>query len=106
VGISSPDTGCEQFADWWEIITENGTLLSRRILLHSHVNEQPFTRSNGGVTITSDQIVIIRAHMNTLGYGTEVFKGSITSGFSATTISGDFASELATQAPLPSGCAF
>ncbi len=106
VGVKSPDTGCNQYADWWEIISPEGELLYRRILGHSHVNEQPFVRSGGPVTITKDQIVYIRAHMNTSGYSDKVFKGSPENGFQKSTLDKTFASPLATQQPLPSGCAF
>ena len=106
VGISSPDTGCEQYANWWEIITEDGKLVYRRILGHSHVNEQPFIRSGGVVPITANQTVIIRAHMNTSGYGTTVYKGSVSSGFNTTTLEDSFANDLESTSPLPSGCAF
>ncbi|WP_299253048.1 hypothetical protein [uncultured Aquimarina sp.] len=106
VEIKSPDLGCNQYADWWEIISEEGTLLYRRILGHSHVNEQPFTRSGGPVNITKDQIVYIRAHMNNKGYGDVVFKGSVSAGFSQETLETTFANELETAAPLPNGCAF
>ncbi len=106
VGITSPDTGCEQYANWWEVITEDGALVYRRILGHSHVNEQPFIRSGGSVTISEDQIVIIRAHMNNSGYGGKAFKGSVSSGFSKITLQNDFALELAELEPQPNGCAF
>jgi len=107
VGISSPDTGCAQYANWWEVITEDGTtLIYRRILAHSHVSEQPFVRSGGAVSILKDQVVLIRVHMNTSGYGTAVFKGSVSNGFTALTVASDFANTLATQEPLPSSCAF
>jgi len=106
VGIKSPDTGCGQYADWWEVISETGELIYRRILAHSHVNEQPFTRSGGTVAIGKDQVVFVRAHMNNSGYGTQVFKGSVSAGFSAATTEADFAVNLATIAPLPNGCAF
>ncbi len=106
VGVSSPDTGCNQYANWWEVVSEEGTLIYRRILAHSHVNEQPFVRSGGSVMITATQEVIIRVHMNTTGYSTQGYKGSVTNGFSEYMISEDFANELADQAPLPNGCAF
>ncbi|NER16647.1 hypothetical protein [Spongiivirga citrea] len=106
VRIKSPDTGCEQYANWWEIITEDGDLVYRRILGHSHVTEQPFTRSGGPVSVTEDQILIIRGHMNNSGYGTTIFKGTIKDGFEKTIIDNDFAKDLEEQQPLPSGCAF
>jgi len=106
VGIRSNETGCNQYADWWEVLSEDGTLLYRRILAHSHVNEQPFVRSGGPVAIAKDQVVIVRAHMNNTGYGEEVFKGSVDQGFEKTTLEKGFASELQSASPLPSGCAF
>lgn len=106
VGVASPDTGCEQYADWWEVITEDGSLVYRRILAHSHVTEQPFVRSGGVVAVSENQQLIVRAHMNTLGYGTTVFKGSVKDGFKSKTIASDFAVALENQAPLPENCAF
>jgi len=106
VAIQSPDLGCNQYADWWEVLTESGTLLYRRILTHSHVDEQPFSRMGGAIRITSDDPVYIRAHMNTVGYGGMAFHGTVDSGFSPIALSADFASLLATSAPLPTGCAF
>ncbi|WP_106793556.1 hypothetical protein [Aquimarina sp. Aq78] len=106
VGIKSPDTGCNQYADWWEVISEDGELLYRRILGHSHVGEQPFVRSGGPVPIKKDQIVYVRAHMNTSKYGNKVFKGSVGEGFTESTLDSEFANDLETKQPLPDGCAF
>jgi len=44
--------------------------------------------------------------MNTSGYGTQVFRGSVNAGFNESIIEDTFASELGTEAPLPDGCAF
>ena len=106
VGIQSPDKGCEQFADWWEIVTTDGILLYRRVLLHSHVKEQPFIRSGGPVVIDENQTVIIRGHMNTSGYSTSAYQGSVKGGFKPKTLPANFYMNLAKQEPLPKGCAF
>lgn len=106
VTIASPDTGCDQYADWWEIVSESGDLIYRRVLLHSHVNEQPFTRSGGTVKIKQDQVIWVRAHMNNSGYGGVAMKGSVEDGFEATAFPSDFAEGLDQVAPLPNGCNF
>ena len=33
VTVSSPDTGCDRYADWWEVVTPEGELIYRRVLL-------------------------------------------------------------------------
>jgi hypothetical protein len=106
VGIRSPDKGCAQYADWWEVVSTDGKLLYRRVLLHSHVDEQPFTRSGGPVPIQADTLVWVRAHMNTGGYGGMAFKGSVKAGFKQAAPDTEFAAGLAKQAPLPEGCDF
>jgi len=106
VTIESPDTGCEQYADWWEVFSESGDLIYRRILGHSHVDEQPFTRSGSPVNIESQQIVYIRAHMNPLGYGTKLFHGNVKDGFVPMEVTTDLAADLETKQPLPTNCAF
>lgn len=106
VEIQSPDTGCGQYADWWEVLSEENSLIYRRILLHSHVNEQPFLRSGGPVPVTVDEIVYVRGHMHPDGYGGTVFKGSVQNGFEEAKVPSDFASEVENEPPQPEGCAF
>ena len=106
VTVASPDIGCESYADWWEAVSEDGELLTRRVLLHSHVEEQPFTRSVGGLHAQPDDTVIIRAHMSVGGYGGSVMRGTVADGFVPAELPPDFASDLETQGPLPTNCAF
>jgi len=107
VEVSSPDTGCDQYADWWEVLSEDGQLLYRRVLDHSHVNEQPFVRSGGPVAIEADVVLWVRAHMNTAGgYGGKALKGSVEKGFEKADLDADFAAGVASEPPLPDGCAF
>lgn len=106
VTLKSPDTGCSQYADWWEVVSEDGQLVYRRILHHSHVTEQPFTRSGGLVPISKEQVVWVRSHMNNRGYGIYAMKGSVASGFSIVQPPEEFALPLESQNPLPDGCAF
>lgn len=106
VTLKSDETGCAQYADWWEILNDKGDLLYRRILVHSHPDTQPFTRSGGKVSIKSDEIVYVRAHMNKLGYVGDVFEGTVQKGFKKAKNVPIFPKELETQKPLPSGCTF
>lgn len=104
VTLSSPDTGCDQYANWWEIFDEEEELQYRRILTHSHINEQPFTRSGGPVPILKDQKVYIRGHMNNTGYGLQVFSGTVEDGF----FEGErvVSIDLEKTDPQPDGCDF
>lgn len=106
IGIFSPDIDCSQYANWWEVVSEDGALIARRILSHSHVPpafSQPFIR-NTNVTIDSTTVVWIRGHMNNTGYKNgKAFKGSITTGFLETEIPDDFALDLDNEVP---DCAF
>lgn len=115
VAVSSQDSGCERYADWWEVVRPDGELVFRRVLGHSHTTEQPFTRSGGPVAVDADETVIVRAHMNTSGtsdgngdgYGGMAMRGTVAGGFAADpTIGPSFAAKLAEMQPLPDGCAF
>jgi len=106
VEISSPDLGCQQYADWWEVVSGDGDLLYRRILTHSHVGEQPFVRSGGPVDIAPEQEVWVRAHMNPGGYGGVAFKGTARDGFQPAEPTSYFGAALEEMPPLPQGCAF
>ncbi len=106
VTIHSNETGCSQFANWWEVLDANGNLLYRRILVHSHPSEQPFTRAGGKVALKKNQIVYIRAHLNNLGYVGDVFVGSVATGFKKAQNPPKFPKEIEQLPPQPIGCAF
>ena len=63
VTIESPDTGCDQYADWWEVFYPDSTLIYRRILGHSHVTEQPFTRTGGTFSVGLDEFILSLIHI-------------------------------------------
>lgn len=44
--IRHADTGWDHYANGFEILGPDGTVLGTRILHHPHVEEQPFTRSH------------------------------------------------------------
>ncbi len=70
VTVRHADTGWDHYADAFEVEAPDGTVLGTRILLHPHVDEQPFTRSLAGVRIPDDVAeVTIRAHDSEHGYG-------------------------------------
>jgi len=69
VTLRHDDTGWEHYADGWEVLAPDGTSLGLRVLVHPHVNEQPFTRSLGGVVIPEGiTAVTIRARDNVDGW--------------------------------------
>ncbi|MEM8980549.1 MAG: hypothetical protein AAGD04_13765 [Pseudomonadota bacterium] len=75
VTLSHADTGWDHYADAWEVRLEDGTVLGTRTLLHPHVNEQPFTRSLGGVVVPKGQdTVLIFAHDSQHGWTTAGFR--------------------------------
>ena len=77
VTVAHPDTGWEDYADGWDVILPDGSVLYpdsdspfTRLLLHPHENEQPFTRSQGGIEIPVQvENVTVRAHDIVDGFG-------------------------------------
>lgn len=70
VTLRHADTGWEHYADRWEVIGPDGTVLGTRVLLHPHVHEQPFTRSLSGVKIPAGvERVILRGRDSEHGWG-------------------------------------
>jgi hypothetical protein len=51
VTVRHADTGWDHYANRWDVVAPDGTILGTRTLLHPHENEQPFTRSLSGVSI-------------------------------------------------------
>ena len=64
------DTGWSHYADRFEVLTPDGTVLATRVLRHPHVQEQPVTRSLAGVRIPDDITrVKVRARDSQHGLG-------------------------------------
>ncbi len=109
VTLRSPDTGCDRYADWWEVLDADGALLYRRILGHSHVDEQPFTRTGGPVPVAAGAEVWVRAHMHgdasaPDGYGGQTLRGTVDGGFGPA--DAQALPSAHEQPPLPQSCAF
>jgi hypothetical protein len=77
VTVQHPDIGWEDYADGWDVVTPDGTVVKpdpdspfTRLLLHPHVDEQPFTRSQSQVAIPPDVTQVrVRAHDLVDGFG-------------------------------------
>ena len=70
VTLSHGDTGWDDYADGWRVVLADGTEIGLRVLHHPHVNEQPFTRSLGGVDVPQGvDEVFIEARTNVDGWG-------------------------------------
>lgn len=69
VTLSHGDTGWDDYADGWRVLSADGSVLGTRELMHPHVNEQPFTRSLSGVAIPDGMASVwIEASTNTGGW--------------------------------------
>ncbi len=69
VTVRSNDRGWSYYADAFEVLAPDGRLLGRRVLLHPHENEQPFTRDLYGIVIPPGiNQVTVRARHNPRGY--------------------------------------
>lgn len=105
VGVTSPDAGCGCYADWWEVVGLDGTLLERQTFTRPHTTEQPFTSSGEALQLSDDLYVIVRAHMaGGDGYGGQAFKGSVRDGFQVAAVDADFAPKVISEKPLPGKC--
>jgi len=77
VTVEHPDTGWEDYANGWDLVTPDEEVLKAnpddaftRLLLHPHVDEQPFTRSQSGISIPPGVTQLrVRAHDLVDGYG-------------------------------------
>lgn len=70
VTLRHGDEGWKHYADGWDVIAPDGSVLGTRELAHPHESEQPFTRSLAGVHIPEGiDKVTLRAHDSVHGYG-------------------------------------
>jgi len=70
VTVRHDDEGWNHYADKWDVVAPDETILGTRTLYHPHVDEQPFTRSLSGVKIPGTiNAVTIQAHDSMHGYG-------------------------------------
>ena len=77
VTVSHPDRGWKDYADGWDVVTEDGSVLKpdvnspfTRLLLHPHEDEQPFTWSQSGTKVLKGTSVLtVRAHDIVDGFG-------------------------------------
>ena len=127
VSILSPDRDCNYYADWWEVLSEDGNLLYRQVFQENHIDEQPFKSTGEPIKIKADQVVIVRAHMHTnddddtdfvfddtdllsiddddTGYeAMQALKGSVDNGFEFIRLSKNFAKSVAKEDPQPPKC--
>jgi hypothetical protein len=72
VTVKSVDKGWDHYADAFEVLGPNGAVLGRRVLLHPHETEQPFTRDLYGVKVPAGVTqVTVRARHKPKGYDGE-----------------------------------
>lgn len=74
VTVAHADEGWDHYANRWDVVAPDGTVLGTRTLHHPHETEQPFTRSLRGVSVPDGVVsVTIRANDSVHGTGGKEF---------------------------------
>ncbi len=69
VTLKHGDTGWDHYADNWRVVDDEGNILGDRVLLHPHVDEQPFTRGLGNMKVPEGTATVyIEAHDKVHGW--------------------------------------
>lgn len=71
VTVRHADEGWDHYADAWQVLAPDGSVLATRVLRHPHVHEQPFTRSGVFEVPPDIKKVRIRARDSVHGLGGE-----------------------------------
>ncbi len=70
VSVSSPYDTPQRYADGWRVLAPDGTVLGEHTLAHDHAGEQPFTRTQPGVSIPEGvDRVTVEGRDQRYGYG-------------------------------------
>jgi hypothetical protein len=78
VTLKHADEGWDHYANKWDVVAPDDTVLGTRTLYHPHVDEQPFTRSLSDVKIpASITEVTVRAHDSVHEYGGKTVKVAV-----------------------------
>jgi hypothetical protein len=73
--LSSPYDSPERYADSWRVRGPDGTVYGERFLSHDHAGEQPFTRSQTGISIPDRvEAVTIQGRDQRNGWGGVTFE--------------------------------
>ena len=69
VTVAHGDEGWDHYADAWDVVAPDGSVLGTRVLAHPHENEQPFTRSTTVTIPEGISEVTLRAKDSVHDYG-------------------------------------
>lgn len=62
VTLKHADSSWDHYADDWRIVDTGGKIIADRVLAHPHIDEQPFTRSQGQIRLPTSDMIYIEAH--------------------------------------------
>lgn len=75
VTLEHADTGWDHYADAWRVMDAEGTVLGERVLMHPHVEEQPFTRSLTGIVLPDGtREIFVKARCSVDGWAEETVR--------------------------------